>query len=200
MFITPGCRNDKPGMKGSQGQVNQVDRSGIKQGLWKTYTDSVLISEGSYTDGKADGTWTYWYDNGQKKEEGYYDMGSKESMWVEWYRDGTVMWKGEWEKGERQVGYPDAIAEIKFIGQDFPPDNILEHDSTYHLRIRILNIPVYHLFVEVDNGSITREGDSDQFVLHTSSEQNLTMVIGYMPDLEFRDFRNIAREIKFKIR
>ena len=109
------------------------------------------------------------------------------------------MWKGEWENGTRHIAYPDAKAEITFVGQDLL-DNVLTHDSTYRLRIRILNIPVSNLYVEVKNGSITREAESDLFILNISSDTILTMAIGYMPDLEFKNFRNLVREIDFKIR
>ena len=51
------------------------------------YADTVLIAKGSYIDGNPDGLWTYWYENGQKKEEGNYQHGVKNGMWVEWHPD-----------------------------------------------------------------------------------------------------------------
>ncbi|RLE03566.1 MAG: hypothetical protein DRJ13_04345, partial [Bacteroidetes bacterium] len=109
-----------------------------------------------------------------------------------------LMWKGEWKDGKRHVGYADAKAEVTFKGQDLQ-DSVLTHENTYRLRIRITNIPVGNLFVEVDNGSITREAECDHFILNTSSDKILTMTIGYMPDLEYKDFRNLVREIDFRI-
>ena len=163
------------------------------------YADTVLIARGSYVDGKPDGLWTYWYENGQMKEEGNYQHGVKNGMWVEWYPDGALMWKGQWEKGERHFAYLVNKTEINFIGHDLP-DNILTHDSIYRLRFRIQNIPLNNLFVEVSNGSITREEESDLFILYTSSDTILTMAIGYVPDLEFKDFRNLVSVTDFRIR
>jgi hypothetical protein len=44
------------------------------------------------------------------------------------------------------------------------------------------------------------EGESDLFILHTPSDTVLTMAIGYIPDLTFKDLRNLVREVDFKIR
>ncbi len=198
-MISTGCNSKHPDGSEFIGEINQIDGSGKKQGPWKIYTDSILISEGSYVDGEPDGLWTYLYENGQMKEEGNFDQGVKNGMWVEWYSDGGLMWKGEWKDGKRHVGYANAKAEVTFItGQDLQ-DSVLTHENLYRLRIRITNIPVGNLFVEVDNGSITREAESDHFILNTSSNKILTMTIGYMPDLEFKDFRNLVREIDFRI-
>ncbi len=198
-IISTGCKTMHSDESVFNGEINQFDRSGNKQGPWKIYEDSVLIAQGIYIKGTPDGLWTYWYPNGQLKEEGRYDHGIKTGMWVEWYEDGECMWKGEWENSKRQVAYPDAKAEIRFIGKT-PGDNILTHDSTYYLNIRIQNIPVKLLFVETNSGSISRQEESDIFILNTSSDTSLTLSVGYIPDLDFKDFRNLVREFEFKIR
>ena len=198
-IISIGCNSRHPNDTDLKGDINQVDHSGKKHGPWMIYADTILVEKGSYVDGKPDGLWTYWYENGQKKEEGNYQHGVKNGMWVEWYPDGALMWKGGWEKGKRYCEYIGNKTEITFIGQDLP-DNVLTLDSIYRLRIRIRNIPVSNLFVELSNGSITREEESDLFILNTSSDTILTMAIGYMPDLEFKDFRNLVSETDFIIR
>jgi sulfatase modifying factor 1 len=45
-------------------------------------------SFGTYKDGKRDGLWTTWYDNGQKKDEGTYKDGKSIGKWTYWYEDG----------------------------------------------------------------------------------------------------------------
>lgn len=198
-LITFGCNLNHQNHGESKEQLNQVDRSGLKQGPWKIYSDSVLIAEGTYTNGKPDGLWTYWYKNGQMKEEGHYERGVKEGIWVEWHRDGQIMWKGEWKNGKRNIDNLGAKPEIAFIGQQ-PEDHLLATDSLYHMRIRIKNIPDIHLFVEVSSGVISREGDSDLFTLRTSSDSAFKLAVGYVPDLQFKDFRNLVSEIGYKLR
>jgi len=197
--ISFGCNsNNQAGSESSEG-VNQVDDSGMKQGPWKIYEDTILIARGSYSDNMPEGLWTYWYKNGQMKEEGHFEAGAKNGMWVEWYQDGQIMWKGEWKNGTRQIENTGARAELLFTGADHS-DHVLAMDSLYHLKIRVQNIPASNLFVEVSSGAITKVEDSDLFILETSSDSMFTMAIGFMPDLNFMDFRNLVSEIDFKLR
>jgi hypothetical protein len=198
-LISTGCKNRRTGDSSPQEEINYTDRSGRKQGPWEIREDSTLIAKGTFKEGKPDGLWTYWYANGRMKEEGHYKQGVKNGMWVEWYPDGELMWKGEYENGKRHIGNPAAKAEINFIGE-VPGDDILQQGHTYQLSIRIQNVPSGYLFVETSKGSITREDGSGLFILETPSDTMLTLAIGYIPELEFRDFRNLVTEISFKIR
>ena len=47
--------------------INQVDATGKKQGLWKKYDGTVLVSKGTYKDGYPEGEFTYYYENGSVK-------------------------------------------------------------------------------------------------------------------------------------
>jgi hypothetical protein len=198
--ISVGCRSGHRDNTESAEAINQIDSYGNRQGLWMIYSDSVLAAKGTYVNGKPAGLWTYYYKNGQIKEEGHYKHGTKDGMWAEWYPDGDIMWKGEWIHGKREIEYAGSEAKVTVMGQDNLPRHLLAAESVYSLKIRIQNIPSGNLFVEVSSGSITREDESDIFILNTSSDTNLTMAVGYIPDLEFKDFRNLVSEIQFKIR
>jgi antitoxin component YwqK of YwqJK toxin-antitoxin module len=198
-MLSFGCTSNHQNAKEPSGDLNQVDHFGQKQGPWEINTDNVLVARGSYVDGKKDGLWTSWYKNGQMKEEGRYKGGVKYGMWVEWYQDGDIMWKGEWKNGVRQLENLGAKAEISIIGQEHM-DDVLAMDSLYRLKIRVLNIPASNLFVEVSSGAIIREEDSGLYTLNTSSDSMFTMAIGYIPDLNFMDFRNLVEEIEFKLK
>ena len=91
---------------------------GIKDGLFETYNngyDKEKLTEGYYKNGKKDGKWTYWDENGQKihqtnykngrkdglyikynitsenKEvKGYYQLGKKHGIWLEYHWDGEL--------------------------------------------------------------------------------------------------------------
>jgi hypothetical protein len=198
-MMSTGCRTKHSDESVHRVEINQVDSSGNKQGPWEIYEEGVLIARGTYVDGKPDGLWTYWYPHGQMKEEGHYHLGIKCGMWVEWYPDGELMWKGEWENGKRNMGYPGSKAEITFL-EELPQDNVLTPNHIYHFNVRIQNVPVDHLFVEANNSVITREAGTDSFILSTSFDSTITLAIGYIPDLEFKDFKNLVREITFEIK
>lgn len=197
-IVSTGCTTNQNGKK-TPDEMNQLNQAGLKEGPWEIYQGSVLISKGSYVNGLPEGLWTSWYKNGQMKEEGHYKEGRKTGMWVEWYEDGEIMWKGVWENGRRQIEHLQNKANVSFIGHELT-DHVLAVDSLYHLRIRIQNIPASNLFVEVSSGEIYQEEDSDLFILKTSSDTMFTMAIGYIPDLDFKDFRNLISELEFKLK
>jgi len=81
-----------------------------KNGVYKRYYDNgQILSKVHYNDGKLDGKWTFWYENGQKQLEGNYKpyevlaedcraersspyifpaKDSKDGKWTEWYENG----------------------------------------------------------------------------------------------------------------
>ncbi len=44
--------------------------------------------EGEYKDGKQEGLWTYWDENGQKTGEGEYKDGKREGLGTYWHANG----------------------------------------------------------------------------------------------------------------
>ena len=50
---------------------------------------------GHYKNGKLDGLWTVWYENGQKQSEKHYKNGLEDGLVTEWSEDGK---KTFWHK------------------------------------------------------------------------------------------------------
>ena len=48
------------------------------------------FSKGNILNGKFDGKWTYWYENGQKKEERNYINGNKDGKFIWFYKNGQI--------------------------------------------------------------------------------------------------------------
>ena len=64
-------------------------KNGKKEGIWNYwYDDGRKKSEGTYKDGKKEGEWTDWYENGQKWTEVTYKDGKKEGLSILWYENG----------------------------------------------------------------------------------------------------------------
>jgi hypothetical protein len=69
------------------------------------YQDGALRSEGrlafrverplSSSEGREDGTWTYWYPNGERRESGAYVDGRRAGEWTQWYPNGQRRSRGE---------------------------------------------------------------------------------------------------------
>jgi len=82
----------------------------ITDGLhYKKFTDVPFTGEvtgkrqGSIKDGKKDGPWVHYYDNGQLCWKGTYKDGKRDGPWVEYYDNGQLWLKGTYKDGKRRT-------------------------------------------------------------------------------------------------
>ena len=79
-------------------------KNGKREGLWVHYWDNGQISsKGTYKDGKREGPWVIYYKNGQLMTKGTYKNGRKEGLGVGFYPDGTLIeqWTGTYKDGKK---------------------------------------------------------------------------------------------------
>jgi len=82
-----------------------VEREGI---YYKKFSDVPFTgevegeSQGRFKNGKKDGPWTYYYNNGQLRVKGSFKSGEYEGLWVSFYRDGKVERKGEYKNNKME--------------------------------------------------------------------------------------------------
>ena len=55
---------------------------------------------GSYKDGKKDGKWTEWFENGQKSAEETFKDGELNGKWTEWFENGKKEKEGTYKDGK----------------------------------------------------------------------------------------------------
>ena len=58
-----------------------------------------IESLGEIKNGKRDGQWTWWYENGQMWYERNYTNDKREGKSTEWYEDGTIKKVAYYENG-----------------------------------------------------------------------------------------------------
>ena len=76
-------------------------KNGKFEGPFKTYYDNGQKKlDGKYKDGKKDGLWYEWYENGQKYSEGNFKDGKVDGLATEWYENGQKSWEGTYKDGE----------------------------------------------------------------------------------------------------
>lgn len=64
-----------------------------------TYPSGAKLSEGELINGKLDGKWTFWYENGEIQSIRYYNRGIEDSLWT-WYDEaGNILRKGSYRNG-----------------------------------------------------------------------------------------------------
>ena len=67
-------------------------KDGKREGLWTSfYENGQLWWKGPYKDGKLNGPYVWYYDNGQLSSEGTYKDGKREGPWVTYWGNGTVI-------------------------------------------------------------------------------------------------------------
>ena len=80
--------------------------------------------EGEYNkDGKKDGKWTYWYEDGSKWSEGYFKNGLNHKKRTTWHESGEMHYTGTYEEGER-VGVWKFFNEEGELVKEIDYDNL----------------------------------------------------------------------------
>ena len=86
-------------------------KNGKKHGKWYTYHSvrtnedkdwgdkAVVETEVHYREGKLDGLYTKWYENGRKHSEETYKDGERDGLWTYWYENGQKLWEWTWKDG-----------------------------------------------------------------------------------------------------
>ena len=76
-------------------------KNGGKEGLWTWWFENGRKkNEGTYKDGKENGLHKWWYENGHKSEERTYKNGIKEGLWTKWYNNGQKGIEETYKDGE----------------------------------------------------------------------------------------------------
>ena len=73
------------------GLRNGSIKNGKREGAWVGYYDNgQLHFKGNYKNGKREGAWICYWNNGQLYSKRNYKNGKKEGAWVEYEKDGTL--------------------------------------------------------------------------------------------------------------
>ena len=66
-------------------------KDGKRDGSWiNYYSNGQLCYKGEYKNGKRYGSWFYYYNNGQLNSKGNFWLDDKEGSWVFFYKDGFI--------------------------------------------------------------------------------------------------------------
>ena len=80
-------------------------KNGKKDGLWTSwYENGQKESEETFKDGKRDGLGTWWYENGRKKIKGINKDGRRDGLWTWWYENGQKKEEVTFKDGEMISG------------------------------------------------------------------------------------------------
>jgi antitoxin component YwqK of YwqJK toxin-antitoxin module len=99
-----------------------VDGKPIKEGSFVLYgVGGNKLLEGIYRDGKQNGEWTMWYENGQRAAVDHYRDGVQNGSHTSWYANGGKAIEGNYRNGKRdgvwQRGAPGGFTSHKQTDQ-----------------------------------------------------------------------------------
>jgi len=96
-------------------------KNGKREGPWVFYHDNGQIWEkGEFKNGNAEGLWVEYHENGQLFMKGNHKSGKGEGPWVSYFSNGQLMFKGTYKNGKEDgpwVFYnPDGTVSEKYTG------------------------------------------------------------------------------------
>jgi len=87
----------KNGVIDKQGMM----KNGKRDGLWKSfYEDGTPWSETTFKDGIKNGKTTTWHPNGQKRYDGFYTNDTESGKWTFYDEKGNITQQGDYESGK----------------------------------------------------------------------------------------------------
>ena len=96
--------------------------NGKREGYWEEYYDNgKLMYKGNYKDGKLCGYWEYYFSSGKIYFKGSHKDGIRDSYWERYYSNGKLMHKGNYKDG-KLCGY------WEYFYEDEPPS----HQTFYY--------------------------------------------------------------------
>jgi hypothetical protein len=85
------------------------------------YPNGALQMQGNYVNGKRDGNWFSWYNNGKPWSETSFDNGIKNGPTKTWYENGQLRYTGQY-KNDQKTGiwnfYEESGKQVKQIDYD----------------------------------------------------------------------------------
>ena len=92
---------DTPFIGDVSGQQNGTIINGKRDGFWESYYENGQLNwKGSYKDDCLDGPWEYYYDNGQLSYKGNYIGGKEDGIFEHYKENGKFHKKEKWRNGK----------------------------------------------------------------------------------------------------
>ena len=84
------------------GLRNGSIKNGKAEGEWVGYwDDGQLMYKGNYKNGKREGAWVEFWNDGLLHRKGNYKNGKREGAWISYWSNGQLRGKGNYKNGER---------------------------------------------------------------------------------------------------
>jgi antitoxin component YwqK of YwqJK toxin-antitoxin module len=84
------------------GDIKGLIKNGKKEGTWvRYYENGQLFSVSNYNIGRKDGAWITYNNKGMLIEKGKYKNDLEEGPWIRFYENGEINYKGDFVSGKK---------------------------------------------------------------------------------------------------
>ncbi len=119
--ITISYVYNNEGVKMSEGIINEEGR---RNGAWKNFYNNGKIKEsGSYVDNRKSGTWKYYNNNGNIVQTGRFRNGRTDGQWKWYYNNGSILREEEYYFGKRDGNFIEYLKSGEIISEGQYIDN-----------------------------------------------------------------------------
>ena len=81
---------------------HKVFNNGKRNGRWTFWNENGnIVRTGSYAAGKRDGSYAYYFNDGSKKEEGAWKNDQRDGLWVKYSNNGNTQKEGTYSNGKK---------------------------------------------------------------------------------------------------
>lgn len=125
------------GKLSSQGEY----KNGKKEGFWKEYNQDGSWWEGNYINGKLEGNWKCWFEDGRLSSQGQFKNDKKEGYWIMMKNtQDSILMKGIY-KGGKPIGYWSCYKNGWKYGESKDGENwsLYHKDGSLFGRGKIIN-------------------------------------------------------------
>lgn len=134
------------------------------------YDSGVKKMEGEISNGKENGKWQYWDENGRLTNEGYFKEGKQDSLWITYGENGNVVGKDNYRDGLlyglSEVYFPDGQVEASVYCENnlMNGEYVLYHENGQVARKgkMVENLAEGSWVVYYETGSLYAEGNMEK--------------------------------------
>jgi len=118
IWLTTDNRQEPPRFSDGQPKITGAYVNGKAEGTWTWwYENGKKMTEGNFIEGKRNGIWQTWYEGGQKKSESIYVDDRLNGLCTQWYKNGKMKQHGKYRQDKREGPhrYYDTAGQLQSV-------------------------------------------------------------------------------------
>ena len=103
IWLTANRTSDPPRFASGKPKTTETYVNGRAEGTWIWWFENgKKMTEGNFGAGRRNGIWQTWYENGSKKSESMYIDDKLNGQYIEWHKNGKIKHSGSFKDDKRE--------------------------------------------------------------------------------------------------